>query len=89
MMVWDVLLGMKLLWLDLDWFKKYYGFNLKIFCVFVLIDLELDGFIFVFDSVIELIFKGIFYGDFVGVILLDYFKKSYVWVFFVFKFKNF
>jgi putative oxygen-independent coproporphyrinogen III oxidase len=77
MMVRDVLLGMKLLRLDLDRLKKHYGFNLKTLCASVLTDLELDGFISVSDSAIELTSKGILYGDFVGVTLSDYLKKSY------------
>ena len=73
----QVLLGMKLLRLDLDRLKKHYGFNLKTLCASVLTDLELDGFISVSDSAIELTSKGILYGDFVGVTLSDYLKKSY------------
>jgi oxygen-independent coproporphyrinogen-3 oxidase len=76
-MVRDVLLGMKLLRLDLDRFKKRYGFNLKTLCASVLTDLELDGFISVSDNVIELTSKGILYGDFVGVTLSDHLRKSY------------
>ena len=76
-MVRDVLLGMKLLRLDLDRLKKRYGFNLKTLCASVLTDLELDGFISVSDKVIELTSKGILYGDFVGVTLSDYLRKSY------------
>lgn len=76
-MVRDVLLGMKLLRLDLDKFKKGYGFNLKTLCASVLTDLELDGFISVSDNAIELTSKGMLYGDFVGVTLSEHLRKSY------------
>jgi len=77
LMVREVLLGMKLLRLDLERFKKRYGFNLKTLCASVLTDLELDGFISVSDKTIELTSKGMLYGDFVGVTLSDHLRKSY------------
>jgi len=76
-MIRDILLGMKLLRLDLDKFKRVYGFNLKTLCASVLTDLELDGFISVSDNAIELTSKGMLYGDFVGVTLSDYLRKCY------------
>lgn len=77
LMVREVLLGIKLLRLDLERFKKRYGFNLKTLCASVLTDLELDGFISVSDKSIELTSKGMLYGDFVGVTLSDHLRKSY------------
>lgn len=76
-MVREVLLGMKLLRLDVDKFKKRYGFNLKTLCASILRELELDGFISVSDNAIELTSKGILYGDFVGVTLSEHLRKNY------------
>lgn len=77
LMVREVLLGIKLLRVDLERFKKRYGLNLKTLCASVLTDLELDGFISVSDKFVELTSKGILYGDFVGVTISDHLRKSY------------
>ncbi|HBE16875.1 MAG TPA: coproporphyrinogen III oxidase [Cyanobacteria bacterium UBA11149] len=75
-MVREVLLGMKLLHLDLDEFKQRYGFNLKKLCASIIADLELDGLISVSENAIDLTSKGMLYGDFVGVSLSDYLRQS-------------
>ncbi len=65
-MVRDVVLGMKLLSLDVKDFRKRHGVDLKRLCEPALESLEAQDFIRVDDSTIELTRKGILYGDTVG-----------------------
>lgn len=74
-MIRDVLLGMKLLRLDLKAFQKRHGFKLESICSTPLRQLKSQGFISVSDTEIELTSKGILYGDYVGKTLSDYLKE--------------
>ena len=62
----EVLLGMKLLRLDLKEFQKRHGFKLELLCASTIKQLELDNFISWSENEIELTAKGIMYGDYVG-----------------------
>jgi oxygen-independent coproporphyrinogen-3 oxidase len=73
-MVREVLLGMKLLRLDLKDFQRKHGFRLEALCAPTLKQLEREGFISLSDTEIELTAKGILYGDFVGQTLANYLK---------------
>jgi oxygen-independent coproporphyrinogen III oxidase len=74
-MIRDVLLGMKLLTLDLKAFQKKHGFKLESICSTPLKQLKSQDFISVSDTEIKLTSKGILYGDYVGKILSDYLKE--------------
>jgi oxygen-independent coproporphyrinogen-3 oxidase len=76
-MVREVLLGMKLLRLDLREFQRRHGFKLESFCVSTLKQLELDGFIAMSEHEIELTSKGILYGDYVGQSLASFLTEVY------------
>lgn len=71
----EVLLGMKLLRLDLKDFQKRHGFKLQSLCASTLKKLEREGFIFRSENEIELTSKGILYGDYVGQTLVDCLKQ--------------
>lgn len=75
LMVRDVLLGMKLLTLDLTAFQKRHGFRLESLCSSILKDLKHDNFVTISESEIALTKKGMLYGDYVGQILADSLKK--------------
>ncbi len=66
LMVRDVVLGMKLLSLDLKDFRKRHGVELKRLCAPTLEALEQQDFITVDDTTITLTRKGRLYGDTVG-----------------------
>jgi oxygen-independent coproporphyrinogen-3 oxidase len=66
LMVRDVVLGMKLLRLDVKEFRKRHGVDLKRLCAPALEDLERQDFIRVDETWVELTRKGILYGDTVG-----------------------
>ncbi len=66
----EVLLGMKLLRLDLREFQRRHGFKLESLCASMLKQLELEGFVSVSEGEIELTSKGILYGDYVGMSLV-------------------
>jgi oxygen-independent coproporphyrinogen-3 oxidase len=66
LMVRDVVLGMKLLSMDLKDFRKRHGVELKCLCAPTLEALEEQGFIEADDSAIRLTRKGRLYGDTVG-----------------------
>jgi coproporphyrinogen III oxidase-like Fe-S oxidoreductase len=70
----EVLLGMKLLRLDLREFQKRHGFKLESFCGSTLKELEREGFISLFEDEIQLTSKGVLYGDYVGQTLVDCLK---------------
>lgn len=74
-MVREVLLGMKLLRLDLKEFQHRHGFRLQSLCSSTLNQLESAGFICVSDREIELTSKGILYGDYVGQTLAESLRK--------------
>jgi oxygen-independent coproporphyrinogen-3 oxidase len=74
-MVRDVLLGMKLLRLDLKKFQKRHGFRLESLCSDLLTKLQREDFITISQQHIELTAKGILYGDYVGQTLADYIKN--------------
>jgi len=65
-MVRDVVLGMKLVRLDLNRFQNKYGFRLESLCAPTVESLQSDGFITVSDDEIALTNKGILYGDLAG-----------------------
>ncbi|MBF0352091.1 MAG: radical SAM family heme chaperone HemW [SAR324 cluster bacterium] len=65
-MVRDVVLGMKLINLDLKKFSQKYGFKLESLCGSALTQLETDGFISISKDEIQLTAKGILHGDYVG-----------------------
>jgi oxygen-independent coproporphyrinogen-3 oxidase len=75
LMVRDVLLGMKLLRLDLKKFQKRHGFRLESLCSDLLTKLQREDFITISQQHIELTAKGILYGDYVGQTLADYIKN--------------
>ncbi|MDM8566478.1 radical SAM family heme chaperone HemW [Candidatus Halobeggiatoa sp. HSG11] len=65
-MIRDIVLGMKLIRLDLKMFKSRYGFKLSSFCEEVMQQLESDGFITFNEEEVVLTKKGMLHGDFVG-----------------------
>ena len=65
-MVRDVVLGMKLITLDLESFKNRYGIKLDFLCGPMMKQLESEGFITLSDSEMALTSKGILHGDYVG-----------------------
>jgi oxygen-independent coproporphyrinogen-3 oxidase len=65
-MVRDVVLGMKLVHLDLKKFEKKYGFKLDSFCGATMRQLESEGFISLSEDEIVLTSKGMLHGDYVG-----------------------
>ena len=71
----EVLLGMKLLRLNLRDFQKRHGFKLESLCSSLLKQLEVEGFIFLCENKVELTAKGILYGDYVGQTLVDSLKQ--------------
>jgi oxygen-independent coproporphyrinogen-3 oxidase len=70
----EVLLGMKLLHFDLRGFQKRHGFKLESLCASTLKQLELEGFISLFEDDIKSTSKGILYGDYVGQVLVEELK---------------
>jgi len=74
-MVREVLMGLKLLRLDLQKFKKQYGFSLKALCSSTLHSLEQAELITTSDQELALTAKGILYGDYVGQTLADALRK--------------
>jgi oxygen-independent coproporphyrinogen-3 oxidase len=74
-MIREVLLGMKLLRLDLKEFQRRHGFKLESLCASTLTQLESDSFISLSENEIELTLKGILYGDYVGQILAESLKE--------------
>ena len=66
----EVLLGMKLLRLNLQDFQKRHGFKLESLCASTLKQLEREGFISLSEDEIELTSLGILYGDYVGMSLV-------------------
>ncbi|NEQ09197.1 MAG: radical SAM family heme chaperone HemW [Moorea sp. SIO4E2] len=74
-MVREVLLGMKLLRLDLKGFKNRYGLKLEKLCASTLRELEAEDFVRVSNDAIELTSKGILYGDYVGHTLSESLKE--------------
>lgn len=76
-MIRTVTLGMKLVSLDLNEFKKKYGFNLKSLCTLTLEQLEAGGYISLSESEIKKTAKGILYGDYVGKRLAHSLKELY------------
>lgn len=65
-MIRDVVLTMKLVRFDLEYFRQKYGMRLEKVCADAISELVQDGFITVSDDAIELTKKGILYGDFAG-----------------------
>lgn len=74
-MIREVLLGLKLLRLDLNEFQMRHGFKLESLCASTLKQLESDGFISLSENKIQLISKGILYGDYVGQSLAQCLRK--------------
>jgi oxygen-independent coproporphyrinogen-3 oxidase len=74
-MVREVLMGMKLLRLDLKGFKERHGLRLQSLCASTVQELKSEGFITVSDEAIELTDKGILYGDYVSQTLADALKS--------------
>lgn len=72
----EVLLGMKLLRLDLRAFQKRHGFKLDSLCASTLKELERQRFISRSENEIELTAKGILYGDHVGMSLVKDLERS-------------
>ena len=70
----EVLLGMKLLRLNLKDFQKRHGFKLDSLCATTLEQLERQEFISCSENEIELTAKGILYGDYVGQTLVNCLK---------------
>ncbi len=68
-MVRTVMLGMKLMRLDLKKFQRTYGFSLESLCAPALRQLEADGFISVSEDEIAMTPRGILYGDHTGKVL--------------------
>ena len=75
LMIHDVLLGMKLLTLDLNKFQKRHGFRLESLTSSTCQALKREGFVTLSDREIALTSKGILYGDYVGQTLSDALKK--------------
>ena len=65
-MVRGVVLGMKLVMLDLAAFQKRHGVKLESLCADAIAELITDGFITLVDREIRLTPKGILYGDYTG-----------------------
>jgi len=74
-MVREVLMGLKLLRLDLQEFKKQHGFSLQALCNSTLHNLEQAGLITTSDRELALTAKGMLYGDYVGQTLADALQK--------------
>ena len=62
----DIVLGMKLIRLDLKVFQSRYGFKLSAFCSEIMQQLESEDFITFNDDEVVLTQKGMLHGDFVG-----------------------
>lgn len=73
----DVLLGMKLLSIDLQKFRDKYGYQLETLCAKVIDQLKAQEFITSSGNKIELTRKGILYGDYVGKTLAQSIKNAY------------
>lgn len=71
----EVLLGMKLLRLDLKDFQKRHGFKLQSLCASTLKKMERERFVSLSEDEIELTAKGILYGDYVGQTLVECLKQ--------------
>ncbi|HHB92500.1 MAG TPA: radical SAM family heme chaperone HemW [Thioploca sp.] len=65
-MIRDIVLGMKLIRLDLKVFQSRYGFKLSAFCTEIMQQLATDNFITFNNDEIVLTEKGMLHGDFVG-----------------------
>ncbi|MFK5971199.1 MAG: radical SAM family heme chaperone HemW [Candidatus Marithrix sp.] len=65
-MIRDIVLGMKLIRLDLKVFQSRYGFKLSAFCSEIMQQLAADDFITFNDDEVVLTEKGMLHGDFVG-----------------------
>ena len=76
-MIRDVVLGMKLITLDLNSFQKKYGFKLENLCGDTMKELEDEGYITVSDEEINLTDKGILYGDYSGKSLVKTLREFY------------
>ena len=72
-----VLLGMKLIRLDLQEFQQQFGFRLEALCAEALAYLTAEAFVTVTEQALALTPKGILYGEYVGKILANDLKKSY------------
>jgi oxygen-independent coproporphyrinogen-3 oxidase len=70
-MVREVLMGAKLLSLDLKGFKDRHGCKLETICADTLRDLQAEGLITVSADALNLTRKGMLYGDFVSQTLAD------------------
>ncbi len=65
-MIRTVMLGMKLIRLDLKAFQRRFGFRLETLCADALDELEAGGFVTLTESEIVLTPKGMLYGDYAG-----------------------
>ena len=72
-----VVLGMKLLYLDLKMFQEKFGFKLENLCAPVIEQLKADDFIVMSPDTIKLTSKGILHGDYVGKSLSRYLVDNY------------
>ena len=76
-MIRDVVLGMKLITLDLRDFQRKYGFKLESQCASTLEQLESDGYVTVSEDEIRLTSKGILHGDYTGKSLVKSLRAMY------------
>jgi oxygen-independent coproporphyrinogen-3 oxidase len=75
-MIRDVLLGMKLLSIDLRKFHEKYGYTLESLCASTIDQLVSEDFISVTANKLELTGKGILYGDYAGKRLAQGLEKT-------------
>jgi oxygen-independent coproporphyrinogen-3 oxidase len=76
-MIRTVMLGMKLIRLDLKAFHKRFGFKLETLCAPVIEQLKTENFITLLEDVVELTPKGILHGDYSGKSLARCLMESY------------
>lgn len=76
-MIRTVMLGMKLVSLDLTAFQKRFGFKLENLCAPVVKQLESEGFITLSENAITLTHKGILHGDYSGKSLARCLMETY------------
>lgn len=69
LMVRDVILGMKLIHLDRQDFRRRHGLDVVSLCPGTVDELEASGFLTVSDEALSLTEKGILYGDYTGRVL--------------------
>ncbi len=76
-MIRDIVMGLKLVKLDLKVFRERHGFALDKICAATLENLKSEGFLTIEDEVMTLTQKGMLHGDYVGKSLGGYLADFY------------